>query len=186
MPNQKSSKGKKSRRTNSSGDEQENGACAAAVGGATAAAAPRSERSSGKRGSRAGKFAAAGADGDSALYSNGNRRHRRVQPDPARWDRVWIRALLQASAVRPDAQLLHSLWPPSSKHASSQLRAAVKLHKYVCVQTVQLQTRPLSCGLLRAHAQPRKLHATQEFFFYVQSMKTSPNSMHVMLMFDAK
>uniref|UniRef100_A0A3B3CXH3 Hdc homolog, cell cycle regulator n=1 Tax=Oryzias melastigma TaxID=30732 RepID=A0A3B3CXH3_ORYME len=46
MPNQKSSKGKKSRRTNSSGDEQENGACAAAVGGATAAAAPRSERSS--------------------------------------------------------------------------------------------------------------------------------------------
>ncbi|XP_004083942.1 headcase protein homolog [Oryzias latipes] len=47
MPNQKSSKGKKSRRTNSSGDEQENGACAAAVGGATAAAAPsRNERSS--------------------------------------------------------------------------------------------------------------------------------------------
>ncbi|XP_053737602.1 headcase protein homolog isoform X1 [Synchiropus splendidus] len=45
MPNQKSSKGKKSRRTNSSGDEQENGACAAAAaaaaaaGGAAAAAA---------------------------------------------------------------------------------------------------------------------------------------------------
>uniref|UniRef100_A0A3Q4G8Y8 Hdc homolog, cell cycle regulator n=1 Tax=Neolamprologus brichardi TaxID=32507 RepID=A0A3Q4G8Y8_NEOBR len=50
MPNQKSSKGKKSKRTNSSGDEQENGACAAATGGAAAAAAPRSERSSGKRG----------------------------------------------------------------------------------------------------------------------------------------
>lgn len=46
MPNQKSSKGKKSKRTNSSGDEQENGACAAATGGAAAAAAPRSERSS--------------------------------------------------------------------------------------------------------------------------------------------
>ncbi|XP_019953309.2 headcase protein homolog isoform X3 [Paralichthys olivaceus] len=65
MPNQKSSKGKRSRRTNSSGDEQENGACAAAAaaaaaaavaagaaagaGGAAAAAAaaaPRSERSS--------------------------------------------------------------------------------------------------------------------------------------------
>ncbi|KAK7906960.1 hypothetical protein WMY93_015572 [Mugilogobius chulae] len=47
MPNQKTSKGKKSRRTNSSGDEQENGACAAATGGATAAAAaPTNERSS--------------------------------------------------------------------------------------------------------------------------------------------
>lgn len=46
MPNQKSSKGKKSKRTNSSGDEQENGACAAATGGAAAAAAPRNERSS--------------------------------------------------------------------------------------------------------------------------------------------
>ncbi|XP_041832375.1 headcase protein homolog [Melanotaenia boesemani] len=46
MPNQKSSKGKKSKRTNSSGDEQENGACAAAAGGAAAAAAPRNERSS--------------------------------------------------------------------------------------------------------------------------------------------
>ncbi|XP_025998674.1 headcase protein homolog [Astatotilapia calliptera] len=46
MPNQKSSKGKKSKRTNSSGDEQENGACAAVTGGAAAAAAPRSERSS--------------------------------------------------------------------------------------------------------------------------------------------
>ncbi|XP_031584279.1 headcase protein homolog isoform X1 [Oreochromis aureus] len=46
MPNQKSSKGKKSKRTNSSGDEQENGACAAPTGGAAAAAAPRSERSS--------------------------------------------------------------------------------------------------------------------------------------------
>uniref|UniRef100_A0A1A8C6J2 Headcase homolog n=2 Tax=Nothobranchius kadleci TaxID=1051664 RepID=A0A1A8C6J2_NOTKA len=50
MPNQKSSKGKKSKRTNSSGDEQENGACAAAAGGAAAAvaaaaAAPRTERS---------------------------------------------------------------------------------------------------------------------------------------------
>ncbi|XP_034018034.1 headcase protein homolog isoform X2 [Thalassophryne amazonica] len=44
MPNQKSSKGKKSKRTNSSGDEQENGACAAAAGGA--AAAPRTDRSS--------------------------------------------------------------------------------------------------------------------------------------------
>uniref|UniRef100_A0A3P9PMB3 Hdc homolog, cell cycle regulator n=1 Tax=Poecilia reticulata TaxID=8081 RepID=A0A3P9PMB3_POERE len=56
MPNQKSSKGKKSKRTNSSGDEQENGGCAAAAGGAAAAAAaaaataaPRTERSSGKR-----------------------------------------------------------------------------------------------------------------------------------------
>ncbi|XP_017267502.1 headcase protein homolog [Kryptolebias marmoratus] len=48
MPNQKSSKGKKSKRANSSGDEQENGACAAAVGGAAAAAAPRNERSSGE------------------------------------------------------------------------------------------------------------------------------------------
>ncbi|XP_059212740.1 headcase protein homolog [Centropristis striata] len=47
MPNQKNSKGKKSKRTNSSGDEQENGACAAATGGAAAAAAaPRHERSS--------------------------------------------------------------------------------------------------------------------------------------------
>ncbi|XP_043961653.1 headcase protein homolog [Gambusia affinis] len=53
MPNQKSSKGKKSKRTNSSGDEQENGGCAAAAGGAAAAvvaaaaatAAPRTERS---------------------------------------------------------------------------------------------------------------------------------------------
>uniref|UniRef100_A0A3Q4BJY5 Uncharacterized protein n=1 Tax=Mola mola TaxID=94237 RepID=A0A3Q4BJY5_MOLML len=43
MPNQKNSKGRKSKRTNSSGDEQENGACAAAAG---AAAAPRSQRSS--------------------------------------------------------------------------------------------------------------------------------------------
>ncbi|CAG5928370.1 unnamed protein product [Menidia menidia] len=37
MPNQKSSKGKKSRRTNSSGDEQENGACAAPPAAAAAA-----------------------------------------------------------------------------------------------------------------------------------------------------
>uniref|UniRef100_A0A3Q0RIJ8 Hdc homolog, cell cycle regulator n=1 Tax=Amphilophus citrinellus TaxID=61819 RepID=A0A3Q0RIJ8_AMPCI len=43
MPNQKSSKGKKSKRTNSSGDEQENGACAAVTGGAAAAAAPRND-----------------------------------------------------------------------------------------------------------------------------------------------
>ncbi|XP_056150892.1 headcase protein homolog [Lampris incognitus] len=49
MPNQKSSKGKKSKRTNSSGDEQENGASAAATGGAATAAqlgataAPRNE-----------------------------------------------------------------------------------------------------------------------------------------------
>ncbi|KAK5852711.1 hypothetical protein PBY51_006558 [Eleginops maclovinus] len=47
MPNQKNTKGKKSKRTNSSGDEQENGACAAATGGAAAAvAAPRHDRSS--------------------------------------------------------------------------------------------------------------------------------------------
>ncbi|KAM6915704.1 headcase protein homolog [Xenentodon cancila] len=46
MPNQKNTKGKKSKRANSSGDEQENGACAAAAGGASAAAAPRNERSS--------------------------------------------------------------------------------------------------------------------------------------------
>lgn len=51
MPNQKNSKGKKSKRSNSNGDEQENGGCAAATGGAAAAAAPRSQRSSGKRGS---------------------------------------------------------------------------------------------------------------------------------------
>lgn len=51
MPNQKNSKGKKSKRSNSNGDEQENGGCAAAAGGAAAAAAPRSHRSSGKRGS---------------------------------------------------------------------------------------------------------------------------------------
>ncbi|KAJ3606897.1 hypothetical protein NHX12_026415 [Muraenolepis orangiensis] len=52
MPNQKNSKGKKSKRTNSSGDEQENGASATATGGAASAApvgataAPRSERTS--------------------------------------------------------------------------------------------------------------------------------------------
>lgn len=80
MPNQKSSKGKKSRRTNSSGDEQENGACAAAVGGATAAAAPsRNERSSGKTERKPARMATslqmlpactACADEDSALSSN--------------------------------------------------------------------------------------------------------------------
>lgn len=57
MPNQKNSKGKKSKRTNSSGDEQENGgACGPATGGAVAGAcaaavaaaatAPTNERSS--------------------------------------------------------------------------------------------------------------------------------------------